>query len=81
MIFTTLLFDSGVCLPFNNGKAANLKKNYGSTAKNQNLHEQTLRLFTEKEAKKVAQNVPTSLKKKFFQIGVVFFSASCDKKI
>ena len=34
--FTLLLFDSGVCLPINNGNAPNLKKTTIQTAKNQN---------------------------------------------
>ena len=34
--FTLLQFDSGVCHPFNNGKAVNLKKITSQLAKNQN---------------------------------------------
>ena len=35
--FTILLFDSGVCLPFNNRNAMNLKKIKRQTAKNHSL--------------------------------------------
>ena len=47
--FTVLLFDSGVCHPFNNGNALNLKKITSQTAKKSNQHEQILRLIPEKK--------------------------------
>ena len=37
VIFTTLLFDSGPCLPFNNKNALNLKRNHKSNREKSKL--------------------------------------------
>ena len=51
MTFTTLLFDSGVCLPFINKNALNLKKNLKSNREKIKIEgEQILRLVPEKKS-------------------------------
>ena len=62
MTFTILLFDSGVCLSFNNRNALNLKRNHKSNREKSKLteREQILRLFPEKKISKTYIRVLTT---------------------
>ena len=58
--FTLSLFNSGVCLTFNNGNAPNLKKHQSQTAKNSKVSVNKIYNFSWKKKRKEHKNLRKS---------------------